>query len=130
VMGVQVGMQDDDGKLNVYVDSVSADSAAEKAGVLAGDIILSANGVTVSSISELKGIINDLSPGDSLALTIQRDGKEIKLTVILGESIPSDYVDPGAQGNQPPNMPYEGQEIPFDQRGIFPGFDPGQPQDE
>ena len=96
VMGVQVvTIQNEDGQTGVYIDSVNSGSAAEKAGVKEGDTILSANGKAVSTVNQLKSIIEDLSPGDKLVLKLKRESEELSLTVILDEYKPTEIVSPG-----------------------------------
>lgn len=48
-----------------------------------GDIITSANGRPVTSISELSGIINGLSVGDSIRMTFYRNGNQYSETIVL-----------------------------------------------
>ena len=60
----------------VWVESVIAEGAAEKAGIQAGDIILKIDDINTNSKSELKEIVARHKPGDKVLVTIQRDGKE------------------------------------------------------
>jgi len=68
------------------VSSVVPGSAAEKAGLRAGDVILSMNGKAIGSSSELPPRVAALAPGDRAALGIWRDGHERDVTVVLGEA--------------------------------------------
>ena len=109
VMGVQIGTQQNYyGQLYVYIGAVNSGSAAEKAGVKEGDVIISANGTDIMTVDGLKGIINDLSPGDTLMLKVQRESGQYTLNVILDEYKPSD-TEPSQvqipQGNTFPNFP-------------------------
>jgi len=74
--------------LGVYVDSVDEGSAAQQAGLRAGDCILSADGQQISSGDQLAAIIAQKSVGDTLALQIMRDGLTQDLTATLAEYIP------------------------------------------
>ena len=56
-------------------------SAAEEAGILAGDRIVSVDGSAIESFSELQGIVM-LSAGTPLALEIDRGGERITLTAV------------------------------------------------
>lgn len=124
VMGVQVTtMQEDDNKTSVYVNSVNAGSAAERAGIKDGDIIRSANGSIVTTVAELKAIIDALSPGDRLGLVISRGDEEISLTVILDEYIPPEMPDPIRSTDLDPDLPDGDAGLPFDPRSLFPGFE-------
>lgn len=67
----------------VYVDSLLANSAAAKGGIQAGDVIIAVNGNAVRTSPELQGLIARYRPGETVELTVNRDGKEKKLSVIL-----------------------------------------------
>ncbi|MCL1995216.1 MAG: trypsin-like peptidase domain-containing protein [Defluviitaleaceae bacterium] len=86
ILGVQITVQENTGL--VQVASVNAGSAAERAGVIAGDIILSANDTHVQTFADLREVIDSLSPGDTLELRIQRGREEITLTATLDEYRP------------------------------------------
>ncbi|NND78251.1 MAG: Do family serine endopeptidase [Flavobacteriales bacterium] len=67
----------------VYIDSLMENSAAQKAGLLAGDVILKANGIDVRSAPELQEVIARYRPGDTVDLLIDRKGKEKEYEVKL-----------------------------------------------
>jgi serine protease Do len=67
----------------VYVDSISANSAAGEAGVKVNDVILKVNNNEVETSSELLENIGRHHPGDKVNLTIDRKGKELEYTVTL-----------------------------------------------
>ena len=70
-----------------YVQSVVADSPAEKAGVEVGDIVTKINGQAVREADGgLAKIVNAKKPGEILELTIYRGEKTITVKVTLGES--------------------------------------------
>jgi serine protease Do len=56
--------------------------AAESAGIQAGDVILAVNGQPVTSVQQLKTMVDHA--GDSIALLIQRDDAQIFVPVDLG----------------------------------------------
>jgi serine protease Do len=66
-------------KEGVLVTSVTEDSAAAKAGVKAGDIIVSVNGSPVDDPSDLRSRIRDLDGGSEFTLAIVRDKKSMTL---------------------------------------------------
>lgn len=69
----------------VLVNDVADDSPAEEAGIKAKDIILSWNGNTVEDSDALTALVRDSKIGDKANLEINRDGKEMSLTVEIGE---------------------------------------------
>lgn len=66
-----------------YIVSVVEDSAADKAGLKAGDIVIKFNGETVKE--ELSKFISNKKIGDIIKLQIWRDGKESEVEAILEE---------------------------------------------
>jgi serine protease Do len=60
-------------------------SPAQKAGIKAGDVIVSVNGETVADSKNLARRISAMTPGTSVKLGIIRGGKEDTLTLTLGE---------------------------------------------
>ena len=69
----------------IYVKSIENFSAAEKAGVKVGDVIIEADGSSVKNMDELNTIKNKHSVGDKLKIKVNRDGKEKELTLTLQE---------------------------------------------
>ncbi|MGL1955866.1 MAG: Do family serine endopeptidase [Colwellia sp.] len=69
-----------------FVEQVKPDSAADIAGIKAGDVITKVNGKTVKTFSELRGRIGSIGAGREVKLTIIRDGDEEVFTVKLKQS--------------------------------------------
>jgi len=67
----------------VWVENVGADSAAEKAGIKKGDIILSVDDNETFTSPRLQEIIARRRPGDEVLVAVNRDGKEKEFKVIL-----------------------------------------------
>jgi Do/DeqQ family serine protease len=67
------------------VSDISAGSAAEKAGLHRGDVILAVDGQPVADSNALRNRIASTKPGTSVVLTIVRDGNEQSVDVKLGE---------------------------------------------
>ena len=69
----------------IYVKDVETFSAAEKAGIKIGDVIIKADGKDIKTMDELNEIKNSHNIGDEMKLTVNRDGEERELTLTLGE---------------------------------------------
>lgn len=54
----------------ILISSVKPDSAAAGAGLVRGDIIEQINGETVNQLSEMKAVLVELEPGDTVELTV------------------------------------------------------------
>ncbi|MEO6076060.1 MAG: PDZ domain-containing protein, partial [Dokdonella sp.] len=67
------------------VNAITPGSAAEKAGVKLGDVILSFNGVDVVTSNDLPPMVGLTKPGSSAQLGIFRDGKNMTLPITVGE---------------------------------------------
>jgi len=66
------------------IGEVVKDSPAEKAGIKAGDILLSLNGISLYSAKQTTEIIS-ANPEKEMQLVVQRDKKEVNISVTPGE---------------------------------------------
>ena len=83
-LGIMVATYDtEDGGTIVAAVEVAAGSAAEEAGVETGDIILAVNGQEITTTAELMAIRRQHTIGDTLTLTILRDGETMDIPVVL-----------------------------------------------
>ncbi|RMH31622.1 MAG: DegQ family serine endoprotease [Nitrospirae bacterium] len=89
----------------VLISEVHEDGPSAKAGLKRGDVILEYRGEKVRDVNHLRNIVARTHVGERVPITILRDGKEITLTVEIGER-PSDEVLAGraAPGEQPPSL--------------------------
>ena len=78
----EFGLSESSGAL---VASVTAGSAAERAGIKTGDIITSINGVVMKDPGELRNTIGMLRVGDKVDIGLLRDGKPHKVTALVAE---------------------------------------------
>ncbi len=69
-----------------FVNEVIAGSAAEQAGIEAGDIVTKLNNQKIRTFSELRAKIATLGAGKKITLTVVRDGKERVFNVTLQEA--------------------------------------------
>lgn len=67
-----------------YVQQVVTGSPAEKAGIQQGDIIIEFDGQRVDQKNELSSLIGKKKPGDTINITVWRNGKTLDLTATLG----------------------------------------------
>jgi serine protease Do len=69
----------------VIVSQVQAGSAAERAGLKRGDVILALNGNLITDANSFRNEIAGTPPGRTVTLRISRDGNEQELSLTLGE---------------------------------------------
>lgn len=66
--------------------AVVSGSAADKAGIKDGDIIVAVNDQKIDQNTSLSALLKNYNAGDTVNLEVYRDGKTIKLPVQLGET--------------------------------------------
>ncbi|MDP3935161.1 MAG: trypsin-like peptidase domain-containing protein [Candidatus Giovannonibacteria bacterium] len=66
-------------------DAIQLNSPASRAGIKEGDVILEFGGVKITRENPLNKLIQQRSVGDKVTLKILRDGKEIKIDLVLEE---------------------------------------------
>lgn len=69
-----------------YINKVTRQSGAEKAGLTKGDIIIKLDNQNVATFADLSGYINTKRPNDKVEVTFIRDGKNKVLPVILSKN--------------------------------------------
>ena len=75
------------GEPGLFVQSVDPDTAAEAAGVRAGDYIVAAQGQAMHTNQDLFRVRRTLYVGDKLTLTLLRDGETLEVTLELDEAV-------------------------------------------
>jgi S1-C subfamily serine protease len=75
-------------KAGALINSVEADSPAEKAKIQPYDVIIKVNGEPVKNSEDLRFKIADIRPGSKVELTLIRDAKEMKVTATVDELEP------------------------------------------
>ncbi len=83
--GLEIDLHD-----GIFVAKVIKNSPASKAGIVAGDIILSFNGVKVSTAKALTTELAKCKVGENIGITIMHNGAKITKTVKL-EEVPEGY---------------------------------------
>lgn len=69
------------------IQSVTEDSPAEKAGLQRGDIITNANDMEITSSDDLVSMVRKMAVGDTLNVTVYRQGQTLNMTVTVEEQI-------------------------------------------
>lgn len=87
----------------ILISDVNADSPAERGGLKRDDIILEIDGIEMVDAGAFRSRVASTPPGAKVVLTVLRDGKRIKVEVVVGsldegEMASSDGID-GATGN-------------------------------
>ncbi len=102
-----------DAQRGAFVSQVLPNSAAAKAGVKAGDVVVSMNGKALTSFAALRAEVGSLPVGTKLALGLLRDGKPVNVTVELQQSsqdkVASATIYTGIEGADLSNIENNGQ---------------------
>ena len=73
------------GKKGVLLSGVRPGSAADKAGMKRGDVLVKLGASDVGSVEDLMFVLNASKPGETVPAVVLRDGKEVKLEVTFQE---------------------------------------------
>lgn len=71
--------------IGAYIISITEDGAADEAGLQVGDIITAINDNKIQTTEELNNYKNEFNAGDTVTLTIVRNGQEQKIDLVLKE---------------------------------------------
>lgn len=82
VIGVQIDMSYTG--IGALIEEVNPGGPAEAAGLLAGDVVTKVDGRPVEDATALIVAIRAKAPGEELTVTVDRDGQEQDVTIILG----------------------------------------------
>jgi serine protease Do len=82
----------------ILITQVMVDSAADKAGLKQGDLVLEMNGKKVGKVAEFRNQVSFTQPGSKVKLLIQRNGKEKVLTATIGKLETDSQGRPAATG--------------------------------
>ena len=75
------------GVVGAYVKSVNPGSAAEKAGIAVGDIIVALDGTEIDSSNTLIYTLRKYRANDTANITVWRNGEKIDLTITFDENL-------------------------------------------
>lgn len=123
MLGVQIRSMDEelvretglDRIRGVYVASVTTDGAAREAGVRSSDVILEVNDEPVNASNKLQEKVAMFRPGDSVTMTVWRDGKIIDVNAELNEVVRPEP--------EPEELSFDEPEIKPDNDAFRPRFD-------
>lgn len=110
-----LGLENGQGGKGAIVSQPQADSPAAKAGIIAGDVIVSVNDAVIADPRDLAGRIAALDPQSKVKIGIWRAGKAVQIEVTIG-ALPN-----AASGPVKPQLPPGGA----DRFGLHLALAPG-----
>jgi len=93
-----LGLPDRNG---VIIDSVTADSPAERAGLKSFDVIREVDGDPIADNDELISKISSYMPGEKVDLEVFRKGRTLSMKATLGERPLQNDIQPAVRDNSP-----------------------------
>jgi serine protease Do len=95
------------------ISQVGPESAAEKAGIKDGDLVVSVNGKPLFTMAQFLHVIKPLYEGDAISMKVKRGDKEIDIPKVVLQGIQT-AIEPGFLGILPMrDDPAEGLEIRY-----------------
>lgn len=70
----------------LFITAVTPESSADKAGLEAGDILVSLDNVSITSSHVLETVLYGYVPGDTIQAVVYRSGKQYSVTLTVGEA--------------------------------------------
>lgn len=70
----------------VYIAEVEPGSPADEAGLMEGDMVISIDGVAITKTDDIIDVRDQHVPGDEMIIVIERNGRQMELTLIVGDS--------------------------------------------
>ncbi len=71
------------------IAAIGENSAAARAGLQVGDIIVEADGQTIQSVSQLRTVLSDFRSGNAITLKISRNDSTVDVVLVLDEYAPA-----------------------------------------
>lgn len=97
-----LGIQLDVGADAAVIEKVTEGAAADKAGIKAGDIIRRVDADEIDDGEMLIHTLLGYKAGQSVRLLVEREGKKVEITAVLGKR-PGELVPPPSGGSRRPN---------------------------
>ena len=82
VMAKLLGLKANQG---IVIQNTAPGSPAEKAGLIAGDVVIKFNETEIDNVIWLMDVVAEQRPGAKINLTVIREGKQLDISVTLGE---------------------------------------------
>jgi len=98
------------------VSQVMPDSPAEKAGLLARDVIVEFDGVEIVYSGDLPQTVGSIKPGSKIEANIIREGKAKKIKIEVGKLPDNLSVASSSQGNKSSDLGVVVRELTFEER--------------
>lgn len=80
---VMVGIRMDEEEGRVIIADVIENTPAAKAGMQAGDVLVSIGGVEIKAMTDVREALKDKNPGDEIEVKVEREGEAQTLRVAL-----------------------------------------------
>ncbi|HWG71809.1 MAG TPA: Do family serine endopeptidase [Steroidobacteraceae bacterium] len=87
------------GPNGALVAKVEPGSAADKAGIQVGDVILKLNGKPIVDAGQLSASVGESAPGDKVSIDVWRNGKSVSLEATIGSVDSVEVADAGNGGS-------------------------------
>lgn len=84
--------------------SIQKDGPADKAGIEMGDVILSFDGIDVTSSSDLPRMVGNTKPNSKVLMDVLRNGKIQKISIVVGEMPTDDETENRNTKQDEPNV--------------------------
>src|SRR6185437_10029168 len=97
-IAASLGLKGEEGAL---VSVVTANSAAAKAGLKQGDVVMSFNGHGIKKLRDLSRFVAATAPGSTTDMVVWRNGKEDTVPVTVGEAPQNPQVASASEPQQP-----------------------------
>ncbi len=81
----------------VLIGNVTEGDPADRAGIEAGDVILSLNGKTMSNVNELRNTVAAIDPGMEIPVVVYRNGDRKELSIKIGRREPEEVAAAGGR---------------------------------
>ncbi|MDO4618412.1 MAG: trypsin-like peptidase domain-containing protein [Clostridia bacterium] len=85
-----IGITAKETSYGISVNSVEEGSGADRAGIKVGDLIVKIDGTKVMKVDELNEIRDKKKAGETVILTVVRDGEMLDIELTLGEDLPTE----------------------------------------